>query len=210
MEAAERIAELEVELEQCRAKLKEVTTEKDEALELVDRMREEVEEGSELIEDWIAVFEMQQNDAGDWLFDPKQSELWERFYGVLTDNQRLVRQWNKFVGEYNAVVAPRERGRPLQASGPQAAEVLERHKAKHSLRAIVRVTGLSLRTVRTIVENAEDRGRSKRTNEVRRLALNRLRAAAFRARKKSRERLPQRINEHLEAAAGLVKAAKGL
>ena len=74
----------------------------------------------------------------------------------------------------------------------------------------MRVTGLSLRTVRTIVENAEDRGRSKRTNEVRRLALNRLRAAAFRARKKSRERLPQRINEHLEAAAGLVKAAKGL
>ena len=53
-ETADRIAELEAELKQRDAKIKELTTERDEAQVLVDRMREQVEDSNGLIEQWIA------------------------------------------------------------------------------------------------------------------------------------------------------------
>src|SRR6516164_2969790 len=211
MELAERITEMEAELKQREAKLKELTTERDEAYELVDRMREHTEDHNRLIEQWIEVFEMRQDEHGSWVFDPNQSELWEQHDALLTEHQKLTRKWNRFVGEYNAVISSRERGRPLAASKGQQAAVLKRHEAKESLRAIAAATSVSLRTVRTIIEKAENRGRaSKRTNEVRRKEFARLRAAAYRARLKGRDRLPQTINEQLKTGAALVKAAKGL
>ena len=56
----------------------ELTTERDEANELVDQMREHLDDYDRLIEQWIEVFEMQQDEHGKWPFDPSQSELWER------------------------------------------------------------------------------------------------------------------------------------
>jgi hypothetical protein len=211
MKTAERIAELAAELKRCQDKVKQLTTERDEALELVDRCREHVADADRMIEQWIEVFGMQQNDHGSWLFDPEQSALWDEHDILLTEYNGIVRQWNRFVPEYNAVVSPRERGRPLVTSPAQQAEVLQRRKAKQSLRGIAAAMTLSVRAVRTVVEKAAGRDRTgKRTNAVRRVQLNRLRAAAFRARKKSRERLPQAIDEQLKTGATLVKAAKGL
>ena len=37
--------------------------------------------------------------------------------------------WNRFVPDYNAIVAPRNVGRPLAASEAQVATVLKLHKA---------------------------------------------------------------------------------
>ena len=154
---------------------------------------------------------MQQNEHGTWIFEPWQSELWEKHKALWEENQLLVRQWNKFVPEYNANLRPRERGRPLAASEAQQKDVVKRRKAGSSLRKIAVATSLSVQTVRTIVEKAEGRDRtSKRTNEVRRQAFDRLRAASFRARKKSRNRLPQQIDEQLRTGEALLKAAKGL
>ena len=211
-DTADRVAELAAELKQRDEKIKELTTERDEAQDLVDRMREHVEDGNRLIEQWIEVFEMQQNEHGTWIFEPWQSELWEKHKALWEENQLLVRQWNKFVPEYNANLRPRERGRPLAASEAQQKDVVKRRKAGSSLRKIAVATSLSVQTVRTIVEKAEGRDRtSKRTNdELRRQAFDRLRAAAFRARKKSRDRLPDAIGEQLKTGAELVKAAKGL
>jgi hypothetical protein len=65
--------------------------------------------------------------------------------------------------------------------------------------------------VRTIIEKAQGKDRTaKRTNALRRMELDRLRAARYRARKAARDRLPQAVNERLETGAALVKAAKGL
>jgi hypothetical protein len=209
MEASERIAELEAELRQRDAKIKELATERDEAQELVDRMREHVEDFNQTIEQWIDVFEMQQNEHGNWLFDPAQSKLWEDHATLIKEHQSLIRQWNKFIGEYNAKVAPRERGRPLSASAAQQADVLKRRKARASLRAIAAATSLSVRTVRTIIEKARGKDRTaKRTNALRRMELTQLRAARYRARKAARDRLPQQIEE--KTGAALIKAAKGL
>ena len=92
-----------------------------------------------------------------------------------------------------------------------AAHHAEPRQAGASLREIASATSLSLRTIRTIVEKAENRGRaSKRTNDVRRKEFNRLWAAAYRVRKAARDRLPQAIEGRLQTGAALVKAAKGL
>jgi transposase len=82
-------------------------------------------------------------------------------------------------------------------------------KAGASLREIVEATGLSLRTVRTIVGRAEGTDRTtKRTSELRRLELHRSRMAAYRARKRIRDALPKRINEFIKRGKDLMKRAR--
>jgi hypothetical protein len=162
-----------------------------------------------VVDQWIEVFRMQQDENGVWIF--RESTLWEEYGDLFARNQKLTREWNKFGGEYNGVINPRERGRPIAASAAQRTEVLKNRKKGESLRAIVTATALSLRTVRTIVDAAAGKGRTaKRTNEVRRKEFDRLRAAAYRARKAARDRLPKAIDERLKTGAALVKAAKGL
>ena len=208
LDPAERILDLEAELRQREARLKEVTGERDEAYELTGRMREHLEAAEEMIERWIEAFDMQQDDRGIWVFNSDRT--FEELTALYDEHLKLIREWNKLVPKYNAVVAPRERGRPLAASEAQQQAVLKQHKAKASLRAIAKTTKLSLRTVRTIVDNAAAKGRSKRANEVRRKELNQLRAASYRVRQKTRDRLPQDIAEWQKTSGDLVKAAKGL
>lgn len=212
IDPALRIAELEAELRQRDDKIKQLNRERDEAGELADQMREHTEEvDNRLLENWIEVFEMQRGDSGNWMWDPAQSELWDKYLAALERERKLVTEWNKFVGKYNAVVAPRERGRPLAASAAQQAEVVRQRKAGETLPAIAMATSLSLRTVRTITEKAAGKGRAgKRTNELRRKEFDRQRAAAYRVRYKARDELPKQIAEVQKTGAALIKAAKGL
>ena len=211
MSTEERIAELEATLKLRNEQLKEAREERTEALLLVDAMREQIKDSGELIDGWIETFDMSQNEAGKWIFDPNQDKLWEAYSDLLDRHQKLLRDWNKFVGKYNATVTARDLGRPLAASDAQVKDVLKRRKDGASLRAIASATSLSLRTVRTIVDNDQGTGRtSKRTNELRRREFDRLRAAAYRARKKARDQLPKKITETRDSGAALVKAAKGL
>jgi hypothetical protein len=216
--AGARIAELEDELQQRNGlitsavdKVRQLTTELGEARELADRMREHVEDVDRLLEQWIEVFDMQQDESGDWAFDRKQTRLWEHYDKLLEENRKLVRDWNKIVPKYNARIAPREMGRPIAASAAQRDAVLKRRKAGESLRTIAAATLLSLRTVRTILAKASGSDRAtKRTNELRRREFDRLRAAAYRARKRARDALPKQITELQKSGAALVKAAKGM
>ena len=211
METVKRIAELESELKRRDDKIKELTTERDEAHKLVDQMRENTERHNETIDQWIEVFGMLENDKGIWIFDPEQTKLWEQYDALLTDYLRLIRQWNKFIAEYNAAVRPRERGRPLAASEAQCADVIKRRKSGEPLRKIAYATGLGVRTVCTILDKGTARDRTaKRTNLLRRQQFDRLRAANYRAKKRARENLPKQIDEQLKAGAVLLKAAKGI
>ncbi len=76
------------------------------------------------------------NDDGAWVFDRRQSELWDEHSSLIDKHNKLVRQWNKFVGDYNREVAPREIGRPLEASDAQVKTVLKLRKTGVSLRGI--------------------------------------------------------------------------
>ena len=148
----EKKAELRAEIERLSDQIKDLRGELSQAHDLVYEMREHVEDSNGLTESWIEVFDMEQREDGVWLFDAKQSKLWDDHKALHEEHQKLIRQWNKFVGDYNSTVAPRGLGRPLQASEAQVKEVRKLRKNGASLRSIADQTGLGLRTVRTIVE----------------------------------------------------------
>ena len=206
-----QIEELEADLQRRDDQIKDLRRERDEARELVDQMREQVEDGGALIDSWIEVFRMEQDEDGLWIIDHGHSLDWDNVLEMNERHKKLIRQWNKFIGEYNSTIAPRSLGRPLQASDDQVKEVHKLRKAGRSLRAIAEQTSLGLGTVRTIVWKDQGTDRTtKRTNLLRKREFDRLRAADYRTRKKARDRLPGRINAILKRGEDLVKAAKGL
>src|SRR5262245_14092720 len=92
----------------------------------------------------------QRDDDGNW-----SASAWiDQALKMRDDYHAIVRDWNQFVPQYNAVVVPRQRnvGRPLLASDAQVDEVLKLRKAGKSLRTIAEETSLGLRTVCTIVD----------------------------------------------------------
>jgi transposase len=100
-------------------------------------------------------------------------------------------------------------GRPIAASDAQIANVRKLRKGGMSLRNIATETNLGMQTVRTIIGKAagSDRATMKR---LERLDPERADLAAWKARKRTMDALPQKITETLEAGAALIKAAKGL
>ena len=193
-----------------RERLDQTRAEKDEALALVDEVRESLSEYRDIQESWKDVFDMTPDDRGVWMFD-NQADLFSKYDKLLTDYNKLIRDWNKFVPRYNATINPKDAGRPLAASEAQVANVKKHRKAGLSLRATAKETGLSLRTVRTILDNDEGKGRTaERKGELRRLEFGRLRAAAFRAKKRNFDALPKQIAQWEKSADLLEKAARGL
>ncbi len=178
---------------------------------IVAEMREEVEQQGELREHWIEAFDMQMNEDGNWLFDREQTELWAKHEELLDEFNKLVRAWNRFVAEYNAVVAERPlrgRGRPHAASETQEAEVLRLKNGGASYGVIVAATGLSPKTVRTIVTAPRKAERERR--KLKKRILNKEAAARYRAKMGGRALIEKEVNESAKRQAKLIKAAKGL
>jgi len=200
----------EAEIASLKERLADARREKDDALELVGEMRESLQESSDMIDSWIAVFEMEQDERGVWMFD-NQKSLWDEYEQVLANYAKLARKWAKFVPRFNASVDPKDAGRPIAASKAQMAKVRALRKAGQSLRAIATETGLGLRTVRTILDKDAGKGRAaERKNHLRKVEFNRMRAAAFRSRKRQFEALPKQLAEIQKDRARLQKAARGL
>ena len=203
------IVGLKAMLSASEARVRQLQADLGETRALLDQMRDQVQDASDMIERWIMVFDMVQDEAGIWKFDRDQTELWNRCDELDERYRKLVVKWNKHVAVFNANVLARNVGRPLAASDAQQDEVRKRHKAGASLRSIAKATALSLRTVRTIVDSVEGKT-SKRDRQLRRLEFNRQRAAAFRARKKQREQMGKAITELQKRAVRLIKTANGL
>jgi hypothetical protein len=202
----QRIAELEDDVKQRNGRIRELTKERDEERELVEQMREHVEDADAVIEQWKEGFDMVLDDNGEWTIpDTVESSLYE----INAAYRELLNKWNRLVPDYNAVVAPRLRnvGRPIAASETQQAAVLKLRKAGRSLRGIVDETSLGFATVRTIVEKGDgvDRATMRRLH---RIAPDKFLEAALRRRKRSRDALPQRIGQTLKRGAELLKEAK--
>jgi DNA-binding NarL/FixJ family response regulator len=210
-EALARVQDLETELQQRDETIVRLRADLLEAHELVDRMRQRTEDANAAIDNWVMVFEMSQDEAGVYRFDRSQSGIWDAYSELLDNHRKLIAKWNKYVGRFNARVAPQDIGRPLAASDAQKADVMKRRKAGESMRAIAKAMSLSLRTVRTIVEKANGADRTaKASRELRRMEFNRQRAAAFRVRKAGRDAMPKQVTQLVTDGAALVKAAKGL
>jgi hypothetical protein len=153
---AKRICDLEAELRQRDERVAELKAELEEERDLTARLAEQVRDVGDMIETWIQAFDMVQNENGIWVWSTSfvEGDAWFEKYQV------LVRKWNKFFGDYNAMVRPRNVGRPLAASEAQRAQVAKLRKAGRSLREIVEETSLGLATVRTIVGQGAGRDRT--------------------------------------------------
>lgn len=208
MDHEQRIGELEDALKQRDARIVELTAERDAERVILAAMREHVEDTGAMIDNWIEAFRMEQNDKGELSF---HVSLVQRYDELREKHLALIRDWNKIVPRYNEAVAPtiRNFGRPLAASPAQQEEVLKRRKAGQSLRFIVEATGLTLRTVRTIIDKADGVDRATLAR-LKRIAPDKLAEAEERARKRLRDMLPRRITASLKQGARLLKAAKGL
>src|SRR5215467_13246819 len=138
MTPEDRIAELEDALKEKERRLQELKADLDKANDLVERMRENVQDSSDLIDSWIEAFGMEQNESGNWTYAKWlfAGEMWHDKYVT------VVKEWNRFVPEYNATVRRRNVGRPLAASDAQRQAVLKLRKAGHSLRDIAEETSL--------------------------------------------------------------------
>jgi hypothetical protein len=121
--------------------------------------------------------------------------------------ESLSKRSDRFVGEYNAIIAPKNIGRPVAASAAQIANVHKLRKGGMSLHNITDEVNLGLQTIRTITEKAagSDRASMKRLERI-----DPAKVKAWRGRKRSRDGLPKKIEKFLEDADKLIKDAKGL
>ena len=108
-----KLGELEDQIKGLERRTDELRAERDAANALIGRMRESIETAQSMVESFVYSFDMQERADGvlEW-----SEDCWEdKYYELLSD-------WNKFVPQYNAVVAPRLRnfGRPLLASDASA------------------------------------------------------------------------------------------
>lgn len=198
-----RVAELEDEVRRHKERLAELRDEHDQALALITKMREQIEDINAHRDGWIEALRLEPNADGLYVVN-ESFNIWKWYNELFHEHQKLLREWNKFVGEYNSTVRPRPRGRPLEASEAQVADVLKQRKAGLSLRKIAAATGLGLRTVQTIVAGKE------RSRELRKREFDKHRARDFRARKRLYDQAARQATQERRECEELIKAAKGL
>jgi hypothetical protein len=201
---AKPLHQLEDDLKAAEMRVAEMRAERDEAYELVEQVREQIEQRREQTAQWKEAFQMEQDENGEW-----GCAIVQRYDAKCVEYADLLKDWNRFVPEYNAAIKPRQIGRPLNASVAQCAEVLKLHKARTSLRDIADDTNLSLRTVRTII------GRSDRTDRttvkrLQRLIPDRAAANTEKALKRARDTLLKDIAPLDAETEAVLKEIKGL
>jgi Helix-turn-helix domain of resolvase len=198
------ITELEDKLKEAERRIGEIKNERDEAQDLVNRMREQLEDYDALIDSWKEAFGMVLTDDGKYTWDP----FIDRHNGLVDKYNALLRDWNRNVELFNSTIRKRPVGRPLDASDAQCDQVLALRKKGMSLRQIVEETNLGFQTVRTITERK--RGVDRTTmRHLERIDPDRKAVIEWKSRKRTRDALPRRINATLEQGQALVKEAKG-
>jgi hypothetical protein len=101
---------------------------------------------------------MKLNEKADWSWDG----FIEQFADVVDRYHKLLRQWNRAVGDFNEVYArKRPMGRPLQASDAQCGQVLKLRETGCSYAEIMDETNLSMRRCERLLSSVM--GRTGRT-----------------------------------------------
>jgi len=97
----DRIAELEDELKQRDRRIAELKRDLDKQSDLIVRQDEHLRDFGDTLDQWKQAFEMEPDENGVWVWKHSfvEGDEWYEKYSA------VVRDWNKFVGEYNALVA---------------------------------------------------------------------------------------------------------
>jgi hypothetical protein len=212
----QEIERLKAEIELRDHRIKLLTEERDAERKLVAEMRdhvenanERIEDGQNLIQSWVEAFEMTLGDDGKW--------EWPEFVRTHNDAvdryNKLLRKWNQNVADFNAVHESKARphGRPLLASPAQCDRVRKLRYEGRSYRDIVDDTGLSMRTIRTIIARGTGADRTiRRHAELQKITIDRAEQTRWRARRRTRDRIPSQLNHWLKATEESVKTGRDL
>ncbi len=195
------------ELEQRDRRIAELKAEIDEARAVISDLKDHLSDVGAMMEQWKEGFGMVLRDDGVWTWG--QDFFTDEVMHWYEKHTALLREWNKFVGLYNASVgAGRNVGRPLAASEAQCEQVRMLHSAGMSLREIVEETSLGLATVRTIVGKGVGTDRTTRKHlEKIGMAEDRARMRSWTTRKRTRDALPKRLHEIEKRGEALRKEA---
>jgi hypothetical protein len=155
----DRLGELEDALKATERRIDELRDERDKSTELIGRMREALDNHSSTMDQWKEAFNMTLDKVSNtWTFEDGSGD---QYHALLVQYRDLLRDWNKHVDDFNATIAPKAPGRPLNASPAQCEQVLKLRKRKLSLRDISEEMTLAVATVRTII--ARDAGTDRTT-----------------------------------------------
>ena len=198
MDKDRQIEELEALVKQHEERVRELKEEIQSTWDAVSRANEQTQEWYDLLQRAKEAY------GGD-------AEFWERYDALRDERNELLKEWNKFVPQYNAAVAPKLRnfGRPLAASPVQRADVLKRRGKGQSLRSIAGDTGLSFQTVRTIIDKANGVDRATLAR-LKKITPDKFAEAHERVNRSVRKGFPKRIEEAIKSAEDLRKELKGL
>ena len=202
----QRIADFEIELKARDRRIEELKRELDQSRDLVRRMEEHVEDRLGLFDVWIEAFGMTMTDNGTW--------TWRSFiedYDKLGDDYcKLARDYNKLI----PLIWPQPIGKPPGADEAQRARIIRLREGGRSLRGIAADMKLGLQVVRTVLgqySQGEDRGKDRTTRKhMQRIGFDRAAETSRKARKRTRDALPRRVNALFKDKAELLKEAKGL
>jgi hypothetical protein len=201
----ERIATLEDTLKERDRRINELKAYVTKLEDVTTRAAECMQDCESMIDTWIQAFDMVQDEEGRWRWNGDFIDGHEWF----EKHRELLKEWNRFVPEYNVAVRLRNVGRPLAASDAQIEQVLRLHKSGVSLRGIVEETSLGLRTVRTIIDRPDWRDRASR-KRLERIKPDVAAERVWLAKRRARKALPQQITATRKACDDLHSEAKGL
>jgi hypothetical protein len=215
MDLEAEIQRLKGEIEHRDYRIKQLIEERDAERKLASDMREHIEKANELIEDktrliesWIECFNMTLTEKGwDWSDYIKANDEFQDKYS------KLLNDWNRWCGAFNDAQAGLRQpvGRPLGASESQVAEVLKMRSQGAAYHDIADETSLSMRTVRTIITRDSRTDRTTRRHaELQKIPVDRKEQIRHRARRRTRDTIPARVNQFLKASGELVKEGKEL
>lgn len=236
VENDKRIDTLKDEIKRRDRRIEELRSEIDEQRDLIERLRENVDDFANCLESWKEAFEMELNEKGEWTWQPFQMESLECRFTVEAqrkEHNALVAKHNELTRKWNAkLLGGQPVGRPLNASETQIKTVLEMRERGTSLRTIAEETGLSLNTVRTVVDKKRDAGRAARRHkmllprarasntsaigwepeefEIARTPEDRQKAIKFKRQKRTIDALPKRAQTVVEKSRALITEANGL
>ena len=176
--------------------------------EAVDERREYVADARQAIDNYSSfILEPAEEDG---FVQSRIGTVIDEHNDLVERYEKLRRKHNRLVQEWNRAFTPTAPGRPVEASDEQQDSVRRLRKKGRSLRGIASDTGLSFKTVRSIVghmSGASDR--AKRDQLKRERELGRLRQADARARKRAKDALFTETQRLLKDGERLQRAGEG-
>ncbi len=159
------------------------------------------------------------DNYSNFILEPAEEDgfVQSRIGTVIDDHNALVekyeklrRKYNHLVQEWNRAFTPTAQGRPIDASNEQQDSVRRLRKKGRSLRGIASDTGLSFKTVRSIVGHMSGASDKAKLNHLKReRELGRLRQADARARKRAKDALFTETQRLLKDGERLQRAGEG-